>query len=502
MNDRGALVPVLLSLPTIYGCQLSSPPAVSDQTPPIAEIHNGDQAESCQWPSTALLVGPGNDLLCSSTLIHPRFLLTAAHCITPDRPVIEARFGEDGQLLPERTVGVVECTSNPMYYEELSVDMALCELATPVEDIQRFPIAQGCELDGLSPGEVVQIVGYGQTQAWWIYGTENVYGEGAGSKRFTSQSIYQVRNDSEEMDLVGVDEFSSACYGDSGGGAFVQLDDGTWRLVGIAQSIFFPPDSEPFPDPTTGGSDTAPDTNVGEEYEVCGYGSTYSMIASQMAWIEEVVGSDVSPCFTASGDWDPGPDCTPFPTQLGESVGVWATGCAGELGGVPQCGPPGPAPAACVERGWQTSHEAWQNAVNDGGGAYYYVARTYSLAGETTIGCTYDTTIRVRDGVVTERSFSVAGFPGIHCEEPFVEVGDEVGESDVPYAVAPVGLEQVYLDCCYNHLNVSEEEYTTYFGVDDAGLLETCGARYLGCGELCVRDEPGDIRIVEHGFGT
>jgi hypothetical protein len=134
----------------------------------------------------------------------------------------------------------------------------------------------------------------------------------------------------------------------------VKLADGTWRVFAVAQSLWnvpgwgstgaaestgVPPGggSGGFIDPTTGIAFIDP-SGGGEPVEVCGYGTTYSLVTPRMAWVEEVIADDVTPCFTSEGRWDPGDACTPFPMQIDQAVGTWAEGCAGAVGGEPQCG--------------------------------------------------------------------------------------------------------------------------------------------------------------------
>lgn len=344
------------------GCgSTATPTPLPAGTSPPARITNGEHAATCQWPSTVALVSWDGSPYCSGTLIHPRFVLTAAHCITVGGAPQSIGFGEDG-FEPVRSIGVADCTIHPEFESGVDVDLAVCELDEAVTDVQPVPVLMGCEQDVIGPGTEVVIAGFGNTQTQFL-GDYYWSGEGIGPKRFVAQTVYRVREEAEEIDLLGIDTMSGGCHGDSGGPAFVKLADGTWRVVAVAQSLWNvpgypwgsggvddtgvdPTTGVAFIDPTTGGSFIDPTSGVAfidptatsEPVDVCGYGTTYTLVTPRMDWVEGIVGEDVTPCFATDGSWDPNDACTPFPMQLDQSIGTWAEGCAGELGGEPQCG--------------------------------------------------------------------------------------------------------------------------------------------------------------------
>ena len=61
-------------------CGLSSK---GSHTDPTSVIIGGEEAESGAWPWMASLGIEGTHV-CGAVLIHPRFLLTAAHCLSDE----------------------------------------------------------------------------------------------------------------------------------------------------------------------------------------------------------------------------------------------------------------------------------------------------------------------------------------------------------------------------------------------------------------------------------
>lgn len=319
-------------------------------TPPTGPVPvvNGTPAQQCEWPASVALT-VGGTVYCSGTLISPDVVLTAAHCIHPDSGwgVPDAiAFGEDG-FAPVMTTGVQSCGIHPFYVSEAELhsdedayDLAYCVLSEPV-DIRPTPMIMGCEVDQLVPGMDVTIVSFGANSY------EFDMPDGIGLKRWSVQTLEEI-DDLDQIFVLGGE--GSGCSGDSGGSAYVQLADGSWRVIGATARVHpDAPDEPPF----------------------CLYGTVYTGAWNEMYWYEAETGLDLTPCYDTDGNYDPSPACQDFPEDP-RAAAEWTDGCASQPGTVAYEECPDPVDPDTGDTGDETA------GVDDTG--------TTTGAGETTGG--------------------------------------------------------------------------------------------------------------------
>jgi hypothetical protein len=317
----------------------ASAPAGADVAAPAEPqgIFNGQKAGVCDFPSAVAMLDQGSgQMFCTGTLVHPQVVTFAAHCMDPQTSWAtpgRVMFGED-VLAPVREVDVASCTMHPQWNPaDNAFDLAVCVLAEPVTQVPFTPLIMGCEIEQLHEGLEVVIVGFGATGAQ-LDPEGNPLPEGAGFKRFTTQTIEVVDSAATEITMIGPDK--GGCFGDSGGPAFAVMPDGTWRTLGAASTLH--PLSEPDPNG-----------------EICGLGTVYEVFWPEMDWLEGVTGIDLTPCFDTAGNWQPTASCGGFPTDPIEAsswgkgcaqstIGTWSATCGPPFSEEPFPGPPEPEP--------------------------------------------------------------------------------------------------------------------------------------------------------------
>lgn len=307
----GPLQAVALLLPLLADASLAQP--IEPQ-----HIYGGDYVDTCGWPSVVYLSGSGG--ACTGTLIHPRVVLTAAHCVVQDTPST-VRFGETAASAQQLT-DTTTCRQGPGWNGNTAQgqDYAYCLLDAAVTSVPIVPVVSGCEASAIYSGARIMHVGFGQEEDG-----------SSGRKKMLELNINTITGSGE---IISGTPDEIICNGDSGGPTFVYLDpaqggDGSWRVAAIhswAQGA----------DPT--------DPN-------CQNQAGSVLVTNAIDWIEQDSGIDITPCADGS-TWSPTSLCGDIPvdpwlmdggypncTPGGESI-EWAATCGPGLDANPDAAAP------------------------------------------------------------------------------------------------------------------------------------------------------------------
>jgi len=267
--------------------RLGSPASGSEQAP--SPVINGEDATADEFPMTGALVYDltmsvagkvfeTRDFLCSSTLIAPDTVLTAAHCLdtaaltlgvgtvdsfdlawTREADLSVYDWTRTDTTWPKDTINIKATGIHPAFslvnLEQgltENFDIALAFLTEPVEGIQPAIVPTSSEGGRLTAGEEVTVVGWGTQAAPSMSGPPR-----DGAFKIKQQGVSSVGDLAAFEFQVGVEASDARkCHGDSGGPTFAWLGEGTtdsMRVVGVTSHAYDESDCD------TGGVDTRVD---------------------------------------------------------------------------------------------------------------------------------------------------------------------------------------------------------------------------------------------------
>lgn len=231
---------------------LALPAAASAEATAGASIVGGRAATIEEFPSLSYIEAHQgkHGFACTGTVVAPRVVLTAAHCVEevengtitpPSEYALSTGIADPTKANPENVFHVVANHVFPGFDPGvLHGDAAILILDRPTT-APSLAMAGSADAALYGGGAEVRLAGWGLTSASAKEQPTNLrmtsmLVQTASSCRKSTRSFYRSFSPARQVCLIAADRASGGCFGDSGGPAIAQRADGTPVELGITST--------------------------------------------------------------------------------------------------------------------------------------------------------------------------------------------------------------------------------------------------------------------------
>ncbi|WP_426421756.1 trypsin-like serine protease [Bradyrhizobium genosp. A] len=223
-HANAADAPMTMTPPNSGGISFQSVGELAqDSTGP--RLGNAEIADPTEWRASFYSKSTGHG--CTSTLIGPQTLLTAAHCVGP---------GQEASIKVEGVPYSGACIHHPDYPTDPSADYALCRMTQPVPGVPYESINTNPK--ALKVGMYLRLTGFGCVSISGTGPVDDIYR--VGNSPVTALPGELPHEPNSIITTATVVEDAILCRGDSGGPAFIESDMSSARVVASVNSRVSP----------------------------------------------------------------------------------------------------------------------------------------------------------------------------------------------------------------------------------------------------------------------